>query len=264
MTHLIRPLRKLGLGIVAAASLLAAHAAWAQTAVTPSTGGDRLAAPEAVFIVTRVDARKCMYPTCGGYFVRAVNAKLTRCADGTQAKECHAVELDTLSNLGWTPEQQSAFEEDFGKGFALVKGALTPQPRGLYTGDVLRVTQAWRAQARHKPYGTFYGVHSSGIVCIKAPCPSIQADVLNTQLPTTYPDVLLSSSGAPKAAIEAGNAAMATAEGIIAVGVQVPSTLDVPTTSTSLTVAPTAPATTPSTSKTPRLLASEFYLPAKP
>ena len=192
-----RQIRKLGLSLVAAASLMAGQAAWAQTTAsttTASTGTDRLAAPEAVYIITRVDARKCMYPMCGGYFVRAVNAKLTRCADGSQAKECHAVELDTLSNLGWTPEQQTAFEEDFAKGYALVKGALTPQPRGLYTGEVLRVTQAWQAQARHKPYGTFYGVHSSGIVCIKAPCPSIQADVLNTLLPSTYPDVLLSSS----------------------------------------------------------------------
>ncbi len=253
-----RQIRKLGLGIVAAASLLAGQAAWAQT-TTPATGTDRLAAPEAVYIVTRIDARKCMYPICGGYYVRAVNTKLTRCADGSQAKECHAVELDTLSNMGWTPEQQSAFEEDFAKGFALVKGALTPQPRGLYSGDVLRVTQAWQAQARHKPYGTFYGVHSSGIVCVKAPCPSIQADVLNTKLPSTYPDVLLSSSGAPKASIEAGYAAMATAEGIIAVGVQVPSALEL--TSTSATSAVAAPTTT---SKTPRLLASEFYLPAKP
>ncbi|MEY4764743.1 MAG: hypothetical protein RI907_1416 [Pseudomonadota bacterium] len=247
------------LAAAALCTLAAPLSAQAQTAVGGTT--DRLAAPEYVYIVTRIDARKCMYPTCGGYFVKAVNAPTTRCADGSKAKECHAVELDTLTNLGWTPEQQSAFEAQFAQGFALVKGALTPQPRGFYTGDVLRVTQAWQAQAKHKPYGVFYGVHNSGIVCIKAPCPTIQADVLNTSLAPTYPDVLLSASGASKAAVEAGLSAMTTQEGIIAVGVQMPGPVATDPVSATASTAAVAGTTSP---RIPRLLASEFYLPAKP
>jgi hypothetical protein len=204
---------------------------------------------DAVLAVTRVDARKCMYPLCGGYFVKAVNAALTRCADGSMAKECHAVELDTRK-LGWTPEQQTAFEASLAKGMALVTGAITPQPRGLYTGEVLQVSHAWQAQGRHKPQGTFYGVHSTGIVCIKAPCPSIEAVVLNTSKLPAYPDVNLTASGASKGAIEAGMKAIGTREGLIAAGYVIP------------TLSPSLDGQT--SVKGQLLLASQFYLPAKP
>lgn len=204
---------------------------------------------DAVLAVTRVDARKCMYPLCGGYFVKAVNAPLTRCADGSLAKECHAVELDTRK-LGWTPEQQTAFEASLAKGQALVTGALTPQPRGQYTGEVLEVSQAWQAQARHKPQGSFYGVRSTGIVCIKAPCPSIEAVLLNTSKPPVYPEVNLSASGASKAAIEAGMKAMGSREGLIAAGYLIP------------TLSPSLDGS--AAVKSQLLLASQFYLPAKP
>jgi hypothetical protein len=232
------------------ATLLAPATGMAQTVQTPQTPRTtEVAVAEAVLAVTRVDARKCMYPLCGGYFVKAVNAALTRCADGSMAKECHAVELDTRK-LGWTPEQQSAFEEALVKGQALVTGALTPQPRGLSTGEVLEVGQAWQAQARHKPQGTFYGVRSTGIVCIKAPCPSIEAVVLNTLKVATYPDVNLAASGAPKAAIEAGMKAIGTREGIIVAGFQIPTL---------------SPALDGQASVKGRLLlASQFYLPARP
>ncbi len=229
---------------LAMSTLLAPASAMAQAAEVTE-----VAAPPSVLAVTRIDARKCMYPLCGGYFVKAVNAALTRCADGSMAKECHAVELDTRK-LGWTPEQQSAFEEALVKGQALVTGVLTPQPRGLSTGEVLEVNQAWQAQARHKPQGTFYGVRSTGIVCIKAPCPSIEAVVLNTLKVATYPDVNLAASGAPKAAIEAGMQAIGTREGIIVAGFQIP------------TLSPTLDGQ--GSVKGRLLLASQFYLPAKP
>jgi hypothetical protein len=150
------PLRAITL-CLAAGLLSTAPGAHAQTATT-----DRLAAPESVLIVTHVDARKCIYPLCGGYFVKAVNQALTRCADGSMAKECHAVELDATA-LGWTPEQLASFEVSLAKGFALVKGAITPQPRGLYTGEVLRLSQAWQGQALHKPLGAL--MHTMPVLC---------------------------------------------------------------------------------------------------
>ncbi len=229
----------LGLGVLTTMLGVAAQAQ-TTTDLTPT---------DAVLAVTRVDARKCMYPLCGGYFVKAVNTVLTRCADGTLAKECHAVELDTRK-LGWTPEQQAAFEATLAKGLALVTGVITPQPRGLYTGEVLQVSQAWQAQAKHKPQGTFYGVHNTGIVCIKAPCPTIEAVVLNTSKPSSYPDVNLSASGASKAAIEAGMKALGTHDGLIVAGYLIP------------TLTPSTDSLT--STKGQLLLASQFYLPAKP
>lgn len=211
--------------------------------VTPIPAATR----DGYFIVTRVDTRKCIYPLCGGYFVKAVNKALTRCADGSLQKECHAVELNTTA-LGWTPEQQAAFDGQFAQGFALVRGTLAPAPRGLYTADVLNTTEAWQGQARHKPLGAFYSVKSTGIVCITTPCPSLAATRLNTLGPVLNPDLDLSLSGASKEAIQAGYEALG-GTGILAAGAIVPVRL------TSLTGQPV---------KGSKLLASEFYLPAKP
>jgi hypothetical protein len=228
---------------LAAGLLSTAPGVHAQTTAT-----DHLAAPESVLIVTHVDARKCIYPLCGGYFVKAVNQALTRCADGSTAKECHAVELDATA-LGWTPEQLASFEVSLAKGFALVKGAITPQPRGLYTGEVLRLSQAWQGQALHKPLGAFYGVHSTGIVCIKAPCPTQEAQLLNSTAPATNPDVNLSKTGASQNAVDAALASLDKPDGILVAGVILP--IRYGTLTGSATVGK-------------QLLASEFYLPAKP
>jgi hypothetical protein len=231
---------------LATALLIIGPMAHAQTSAADTP--DRLAAPQSVLIVTHVDARKCMYPLCGGYFVKAVNQALTRCADGTMAKECHAVEIDSTA-LGWTPEQQASFESSFAKGYALVKGAITPQPRGQYTGEVLRLSQAWQGQALHKPLGTFYGVHSTGIVCIKAPCPSLETQALNSTAKPINPDLNLSTAGAPPASVDAALQALGTPEGILVAGAILPVRYSSLSGSGALGT---------------RLLASEFYLPAKP
>lgn len=199
-------------------------------------------------IVTHVDSRKCAYPLCGGYFVKAVNQPLTRCADGSQKKECHAVELDTRA-LGWTPEQQATFEAQFAKGHALVRGVIEPVPRGFYTGEVLAITEAWQGQGLHKPVGAYYGVKSTGIVCITAPCPSLAATKLNVVAPAINPDLDLSLSGATAEQIQAGFEAL-NATGILTAGVVVP---------VKYPAVEGLPAR-----KGSKLLASEFYLPAKP
>ncbi len=49
------------------------------------------------FFTARPDFRKCATPMCGGYFVKAVNKKRTRCADGTEQRECYVAELDLPS-----------------------------------------------------------------------------------------------------------------------------------------------------------------------
>lgn len=239
--------------LVAAAALALSASSHAQSAPTPGT--DPSAPPTAIdaksepyFIVTHIDTRKCAYPMCGGYFVKAVNSPLTRCADGKLAKQCHAVELDTRS-LGWSDEQRAKFEASFGVGKALVKGALEPQPRGLYTGEVLRVTEAWQGQGTNKrPLGTFYSLKNNGIVCIQAPCPSFSLTTLNrpaTERTIDMPD--FSPARAPEEAVKAAWAALEQGP-ILTAGAVVP----FPAGGLQGTV------------YGHKLLASEFYLPAKP
>lgn len=213
---------------------------------TPSPSVDAKAEP--YLIVTRVDARKCAYPVCGGYFVKAVNSPVTRCADGKLAKECHAAELDTRA-LGWSDEQRATFEASFGQGKALVKGAIEPQPRGLFSGEVLRVSEAWQAQGSNKrPVGTFFSLKNNGVVCIQAPCPSFSLTTLNRATPErTIDSPDFSPARAPEEAIKA--AWLALEQGpILAAGA----------------VVPFASGGLQGTVYGRKLLASEFYLPAKP
>ncbi len=240
--------------LVALAAIALSASVHAQSTPTPGTEPGQqpptaVSTPaEPYFIVTRIDARKCAYPLCGGYFVKAVNSALTRCADGKLARECHAVELDTRA-LGWSDEQRTKFEASFGQGKALVKGALEPQPRGFYTGEVLRVAEAWQGQGGNKrPLGTFYSLKSTGIVCIKAPCPSFSLSTLNR--PATERTIDMPDFTPARASEEAVQAAWSALEQgpILAAGAVVP-----------------LPAGGPQgTVYGQKLLASEFYLPAKP
>lgn len=199
-------------------------------------------------IVTRQDFRKCAYPMCGGYFVKAVNQARTRCADGTLQAECHAVQLNARA-LGWTDEQRIAFDAQFAQGKALVRGVLEPAPAGFYTANQLTITEAWSAQGEKKPMGAFYGVKSTGIVCITTPCPSLAATKLNTLAKPSNPSLDLSPSGVDDKGLEAAYEALGNS-GILASGVIVPmkvtGTLD------------------GRPRREMRLIANQFYLPAKP
>jgi hypothetical protein len=205
---------------------------------------------DSYLIVTHIDQRMCVAPGCGGYFVKGVNTATTRCADGTLQKECHAYSLDTAL-LGWTDAQRAAFEAQFAKGRAVVRGWLETAPLPGTTGlsiDSLKLTEAWQAQGKHIPAGIFYSVKDTGVRCITAPCPSLAATKLNTAAAALNPDLDLSLTGATSAQVQAAYEALAST-GILAAGAIVPVKLS------SLSGA---------TVKGSKLLASNFYLPAKP
>jgi hypothetical protein len=202
---------------------------------------------DSYLVVTRIDTRKCAYPMCGGYFVRAVNRATTRCADGSQQRECHAVQVNAQA-LGWSETQQAAFEAEFAKGRVIVRGSLEPAPAGLYTAEQLRITEAWQAQGPRNAMGSYYGVKSTGIVCITAPCPSLAATKLNMPAaPVLNPALDLSLSGATPARIQAGYAATGSG-GLLAAGAVVPVSY------------PALEGRPPQ--KGTKLVASQFYLPA--
>ena len=239
-------IKKFTLSLLGAAALLgSAQLAFADdTAATPiAPKPPVLETRDSYMTVVRPDMRKCMYPMCGGYFVKNVNKPTTRCADGTQQRECHAVQLNPKL-LGWDADQLAAFEQQFAQGKALVKGYLEPAPAGQFTADQLTLTEAWQAQGPRSPLGTYYGVKSTGIVCIKAPCPSLAATKLNVIGATINPDLELGTSGANEKQIQAGLEALNTT-GILAAGVVVPVRY-------------------PGNTRGQKLLASQFYLPASP
>ena len=114
--------------------------------------------------------------------------------------------------------------------------------------NTLSAKEAWQGQALSKPTGSFYGVKSTGIVCITTPCPSLAALKLNASGRPTHPDLDLSTSGAAEPAIRAAYEALETS-GILTAG-----TL----------VATPSPSPDGTTRWGWTLKSSEFYLPAKP
>lgn len=194
------------------------------------------------YIVTRPDLRKCMYPMCGGYFVKAVNQLRTRCSDGWMRLECHAVDLDAAA-LGLDETQAAVLQDRYGKGQAVVQGQLRQRlHEGGQLVPTLVASAAWLGQGGGKPVGAFYGLRDNGIRCITYPCPSIAERKLNTSITRAIAGLDLTQSGATQAQIEAGQQALFTPGGLLAAGVH--------------TVI-TGPA-----GDGVQLLASEFYLPA--
>jgi len=199
------------------------------------------------YLVTSQDLRKCAFPFCGGYYVKAVNQPLTKCADGSYAKTCHAVLLNTDA-LGWSDEQRAKFNEAFAAGKALVQGNLAKGELQGVQADVLTAFDAWQGQTARKPAGSFYAVRDTGIRCIVAPCPSLGAQLLNTSIPETNPDLDLSATGATQAQIEATSPALGTTGVFVAGTIVATRTTDF----------------AGKVRKGTKLVASEFYLPAKP
>jgi hypothetical protein len=205
--------RNISLGGILLALFAAAAAAGAPVASCPapdpSTGR--------YYLVTRPDPRLCPSPTCGGWFVREVNKPKSLCADGTWQSECHASQLDVAA-LGWTDEDRARFDRRFGKRHALARGRLEQRDFGGTPGDVLVVEEGWMGQALSRPAGVFFGLVDNGIVCITAPCASIDERRLNSASHRAIAEVDLAASGASAEQVAAGQEAMARRPGILAVG----------------------------------------------
>ncbi len=168
------------------------------------------------YIVTRLDLRKCAYPVCGGYFVKAVNRALTRCANGTLQKDCHVATLDA-SALRWSSDDRDAFEQSFIPGQALAGGKLVALKSSTSKVDTLVISEAWVGQALRKPSGVFSALKNSGIVCITTPCPSIKETVLNYPISSNIHGLNLAASGAKPDRVDAGFQALGST-GVLAAG----------------------------------------------
>jgi hypothetical protein len=173
-----------------------AFALWGSGSATADDGS--------YYIVTHRDLRKCASPLCGGYYVKAVNNRLTRCADGKVRPECYVGSIE-YPGLEGAPKGRKGFPEEFAEGFGLAKGVLQnrPSPFGVAIG-VLKVSEAWRAQALKPPTGQFYKVQDAGIRCIAFPCKSLREQLLNSRRTDFIAGVDLKASGAKPGRVQEG------------------------------------------------------------
>ncbi len=188
--------------LVALLLAVAGVAASGSAARTPPKG-------TAMFLVQH-DKRLCPSPDCGGYWVALANGVRTRCGNGEAAGGCYVAR--TVDRYG------RPFTRDIPEG-ALVRGAIE---LGLRLGD--HVLDRLRVWAVYAPAGTataeggYYRVVDRGIRCIRAPCFSYNAGVVNAFLPVFVSEVDLQAAGAPAGQIDRAQAALRTKDGLYARG----------------------------------------------
>jgi hypothetical protein len=195
------------------------------------------------YLVTRMDARKCLSPVCGGFFVKKVNAATTPCADGSKQAECYVSAIQ-LTGIGLSAREEEDFRMALVGGKALIKARLYKAKfNGTYYGT-LKASEGWQGATGSVPDGTFYRAADNGIRCIMAPCPTTTAAELNGSDSHNLISVQLGTTATPasQTALDRAAAALATKEGILVSG----------------TIA--VPKCMPQSNCGPFALTSEFYL----
>jgi hypothetical protein len=167
-------------GCVASADLTAAPGA-----DSAAEAGTVPVGPPAVglaYYAITADARKCPPPMCGGWFLQALNLPMTKCLDAA-ATSCYVSALD-WSAAGLTDRDQAVLldaagkRSPFGGVHAIVGGGFAPgeaHERGRFA-----ITEGWVAESDTLATGAFVRVTDNGIRCVRAPCPSITEQTINT------------------------------------------------------------------------------------
>lgn len=149
---------------------------------------------EHYYLVTRPDYRKCMYPLCGGYYVREVNEAQSTCLNDVNAPDCYVAQVD-LSALVLPADDLAELQNLTHEGHVLVRGAISPMANHAAIG-VLEVTEAWRGITLNEPTGEFHLLKNNGIKCITYPCQVLSQLTLNTNELWNIAGVDLVASGA--------------------------------------------------------------------
>jgi len=164
------------------------------------------------FYSFRHDLRKCASPRCGGYFIKLVNERRTRCADNRFAAECY------VASIEWNGQTEPDNDR------ALLRG--TMQSRGNRNGryGVLLVSEVWPAASANEPSGMFFRVRDRGVRCIAAPCATHHEARLNSTVSREVAGVDLSGAGSSDSAMSEATAAMTSTDGILVSGDHAPVT----------------------------------------
>lgn len=151
---------------IAALSVLAASPAASAPAGSSSS-----------YYLVQPDPRLCPSPACGGYWVELVNHARTRCSDGELRSRCYVARA--------VDSQRRPLETSIPAG-ALTRATVEPwRFEGLGELGQLVVARAYRPVGRAISSGRYYRVVDNGIRCVKAPCFSLNASLLNRASSTT-------------------------------------------------------------------------------
>lgn len=166
------------------------------------------------FYTARPDFRKCAFPFCGGYFIRAVNQRFMQCADGSIQRECYIAEL--IYGTGPVEASYSVGNETplLVRGHQGKKDYGSKVPMGVFYADA-----AYRSATQVTATQSFYGIENNGILCITTPCFSYDSALLNTERSLSLSEVNLETSGATPRDIELAQQLLANGQVLYAAGV---------------------------------------------
>lgn len=142
--------------------------------------GPPVAGP-AYYAIT-ADARKCPSPMCGGWFLKALNLPTTKCLDG-MGTSCYVSALDwTAAGLGDADQATllaaAGRPTPLGGVYAIVRGGFAPG--GATERGRFAITEGWVAEGDTVAAGAFVRVTDNGLRCLRAPCPNITEQVVNS------------------------------------------------------------------------------------
>jgi hypothetical protein len=123
------------------------------------------ASSTSTYYTLRPDTRRCVYPLCGGEWIKRVNFDTTKCVDGSWADECRVLDVD-YSALAFTDVERAGFENSA----ILVRGTIAKTQVNGSTYGVLKVSEVWKPATETASHGIVYRVNDLGIKCITTPC----------------------------------------------------------------------------------------------
>lgn len=188
-------------------ALLGAVATALIAGVVPAAGENPYDVP-AQFVV-RLDPRLCPSPLCGGYWVSLANRARTQCVDLRHSPRCYvarAVDRDRQALAAGIPDG------------AVVRGHLEPWAyEGFGELGAIIVSEV-RAPVGAFTKGTYFRVRDLGVRCVRAPCFSYRATVLNGTRRVTISTLDLAPAHASPRKLQRAQAALADPSGLFVLG----------------------------------------------
>ena len=160
--------------------------------------------------VSRVDPRLCPSPACGGYWVSEANHARTTCVDLRSSPRCYVARGVDRAHA------------DLGGGIpdgAVVLGHLEPWGYDGFSEALgAIIVDDVRTPVGSFEKGTYFRVRDLGIRCVRAPCLSYRATVLNGVRRVLISTLDLSAVRASPEELRQAQAALTTPGGLFVLG----------------------------------------------
>jgi hypothetical protein len=132
----------------------------------------------------------------GVIYVRALNQAETWCLGNTYSEACPVEELEFVHS-GLDRNTAGKYTERFLRGYGIVEGWMenVSDHRGNYVSKLF-IVNPWDSAIDEEPMAPLYEVTPVDIYCIRAPCPTLNAQLLNHDDSSLLHGVDLEASGA--------------------------------------------------------------------